>query len=86
MTEDRRHSTKGQRDLAAYFIENPSEELSAEDAAAKFSVGVRYAAVSLSALAGLGVLERVSVYRLAPRKPEPTIGMRIAEALKADHA
>ena len=84
MTEDRRVSTKAMRELADYFIKNSREELSAEDAAAKLGIGIRYAAVSLSSLAGAGVLERVSVYRLAVVKsPEPSIGMRVAEALKA---
>lgn len=64
MTDKKFRSTKAMRDLAAFFTKNPSEELSIDDAAVKIGVCGTYAGAALSSLAGAGILERVSVYRL----------------------
>ena len=81
MTE--RRITQASRKLSEFFNACPDEELSAADAAAKLDISESYASRALASLSGAGVVERVSVYRLVRKVPEESIGMRVAEALKA---
>ena len=69
MTERRIYLAE--RTLVDFFLANPQEELTAEDAAAKLGVNETYSGKLLSTLAGLEVLERVSVYRLKRHAPSP---------------
>jgi response regulator of citrate/malate metabolism len=49
--------------LRKFWVDNPMEELSAEDAAAKLGITREVAANQLRVLATRGLSERVSVYR-----------------------
>lgn len=55
---------KGEDTLIAFFSENPDEELTIADAAAKLGVNYHSAGCYLAKLKARGVLERVSIYRL----------------------
>lgn len=52
--------------LRKFYLENPDEELSAEDAAAKLGITPQSASMVLRLLKTRWRLERVSVYRLRP--------------------
>lgn len=51
-----------------FLAKNPTEELTAADAAAKFGIAQGYAARLLAQMSGDKVVERLSVYRL--RRPQ----------------
>lgn len=67
-----------ERALVDFFNANPDEELSVVDAATKLGSSARTALNSLSTLAGAGILERVSIYRLREVVASPG-GLRAAE-------
>lgn len=60
----RSESRKGFNALRDFFAANPDEELTIEDAAAKLGVNTTSAGSYLAKLKGMGMLERVSIYRL----------------------
>jgi predicted ArsR family transcriptional regulator len=53
--------------LRKFYAENPLEELSADDVAAKLGITHQAASMQLRLLATRGLLERVSVYRVRPK-------------------
>lgn len=75
MTE--RRTRLAERTLVDFFHANPGEELTVEDAAAKLGSSTRTAMNSLSTLAGAGILQRISIYRLAEPE-EVREGVKVA--------
>lgn len=69
MTERRQRF--GERTLVEFFKQNPDEELTADDAAAKIGCTAGSARNYLASLSGDGILERVSVYRLKRKAEAP---------------
>lgn len=69
MTERRQRF--GERALVDFFQQNPTEELTADDAAAKIGCSAGSARNYLASLSGEGILERVSVYRLRREVLQP---------------
>lgn len=61
--DNRTFNRVGMDKLRAFFDNNDGEELTADDAAQKLGVTLATARTYLGALAGDGVLERVSIYR-----------------------
>lgn len=55
---------RGETTLRDFFTANPGEELTIADAAAKIGIDQKSAATYLARLKGLGLLERISIYRL----------------------
>lgn len=56
-----------ERKLVDFFKNNPDEELTVDDAIAKFDLPRTSAMKYLAALSGDGLLERVSVYKLSSK-------------------
>lgn len=59
------HTKSLEAAIAAFFFANPDEELTIDDAIVKFDAWSHHSVCNqLGSLAGQGMLERVSVYRL----------------------